>query len=147
MPTEPNYLLDTNIIALLFRGNPPLALQNKISQTLPTQRFICSVTLQEMMKGRLAQLSKAEDPKNKQSLWQQHELFMRTFHYLQTFPTILYAQEADGVFAAIPNSLKRRGVSDCRIAACAISNGYTLVTQNTGDFSEIPGLVLEDWTI
>ena len=72
---------------------------------------------------------------------------MRTFHYMQTFPTILYAQEADEVFAAMPNSLKRRGVPDCRIAACAISNGYTLVTQNTGDFSEIPGLVLEDWTI
>ncbi len=147
MPTEPNYLLDTNILSLIFRGTAPLTLQSKISQTLPTHCFICSVTIQEMMKGRLAQISKAEDPKFKLSLWKQHELFVRTFQDLHTFQALLYDEASDRVFAAMSNAQRRKGVSDCRIAACAISHGYVLVTHNTNDFTGIPGLTVEDWTI
>ena len=147
MPTETNYLLDTNILSMIFRGSAPVALQARISQTLPTQRFICSVTIQEMMKGRLAQISKAEDPKFKLSLWKQHELFVSTFQDLHTFQTLLYDEASDRVFAAMTDAQKRKGVSDCRIAACALSHGCVLVTQNTSDFMEIPGLVVEDWTI
>jgi tRNA(fMet)-specific endonuclease VapC len=147
MPTESRYLLDTNIITLLLRGNPPVALQNKLSQTNPTQRFICSVTVQEMMKGRLAQLSKAEAPKVKLELWRQHDIFLQTFEYLKALPTVLYDQPADAIFAGMSNSQKRKGASDCRIAACALSHGCVLVTKNTSDFAEIPGLVIEDWTI
>jgi tRNA(fMet)-specific endonuclease VapC len=147
MPTKPSYLLDTNIITLLLRGNPPVALQNRLSQTSPTQRFICSVTIQEMMKGRLAQLSRAEDPKAKSELWRQHEIFLQTFQHLQSLLAILYDEQADTIFAGMSNGQKRKGVPDCRIAACALSHGCVLVTQNTSDFTGISGLVIEDWTI
>ena len=33
------------------------------------------------------------------------------------------------------------------IAAIAMSNGGTLVTHNTREFSRIQGLLVEDWTI
>ena len=147
MPTETNYLLDTNILSMIFRGSAPVVLQTKISQTLPTQRFICSVTIQEMMKGRLAQISKAEDPKLKLSLSKQHELFVNTFHDLHIFPTVVYDEASDTIFGSLSSKLKLKGATDCRIAACAISRGYVLVTQNTRDFAVIPGLVIEDWTI
>ena len=35
---------------------------------------------------------------------------------------------------------------DRMIAAQAISTGLVLVTNNTTDFSNIPGLMLENWT-
>jgi tRNA(fMet)-specific endonuclease VapC len=36
---------------------------------------------------------------------------------------------------------------DLRIASIAISRGLVLLTRNARDFSKIPELVIEDWTI
>jgi tRNA(fMet)-specific endonuclease VapC len=38
------------------------------------------------------------------------------------------------------------GALDTLIAAQALSLGVVLVTNNTGEFSRIPGLIVEDWT-
>ena len=40
----------------------------------------------------------------------------------------------------------RRRVTDRMIAATAIANGMTLATTNAQDVSDIPGLVIEDWS-
>jgi tRNA(fMet)-specific endonuclease VapC len=39
------------------------------------------------------------------------------------------------------------GPYDFQIAAIALSHGFTLVTHNTGEFSRVAGLNLEDWEI
>jgi tRNA(fMet)-specific endonuclease VapC len=36
---------------------------------------------------------------------------------------------------------------DLRIAAIAIANQMTLLTQNTVDFERIPGLQIDDWLV
>jgi tRNA(fMet)-specific endonuclease VapC len=36
---------------------------------------------------------------------------------------------------------------DLRIASIALSQGLILLTRNTRDFSKVPGLVTQDWTI
>jgi len=40
----------------------------------------------------------------------------------------------------------RVATMDLRIAAIAISNNLVLLTRNTGDFSKVPNLIIEDWT-
>ena len=37
------------------------------------------------------------------------------------------------------------GPNDLMIASIARSRGLTVVTHNTGEFSRVPGLTLEDW--
>jgi tRNA(fMet)-specific endonuclease VapC len=37
------------------------------------------------------------------------------------------------------------GPYDMQIAAIALANGCTLVTHNFGEFSRVPGLMIEDW--
>ena len=37
------------------------------------------------------------------------------------------------------------GPNDLLIASIALASGLTLVTHNTGEFSRVPGLKLEDW--
>lgn len=38
------------------------------------------------------------------------------------------------------------GGNDLWIAATALAHGATLVTNNTGEFTRVSDLVLEDWT-
>jgi tRNA(fMet)-specific endonuclease VapC len=38
------------------------------------------------------------------------------------------------------------GPNDLIVAATTMSNGGTLVTHNTKEFSAVPGLLFEDWT-
>ena len=41
----------------------------------------------------------------------------------------------------------RVATMDLRIAAIAISNSLVLLTRNISDFSKVPGLITEDWTV
>jgi tRNA(fMet)-specific endonuclease VapC len=52
-------------------------------------------------------------------------------------------------FGKVRGSLLQRGISvptaDLMIAAVALVHNLTLVTHNTADFQNIPGLRLDDW--
>lgn len=41
----------------------------------------------------------------------------------------------------------RIATMDLRIAAIALANNLTVLTQNTRDFGKVPGLITEDWTV
>ena len=53
---------------------------------------------------------------------------------------------AGRVFDSLIARRVRVSTMDLRIASIALSNGLTLLTRNTRDFAQVPGLVTEDWT-
>jgi tRNA(fMet)-specific endonuclease VapC len=60
---------------------------------------------------------------------------------------IEFDQAAAAEFNRLRSCRVRIGTMDLRIAAVALTRGYTVLTSNTRDFSQVPGLTTEDWTV
>lgn len=70
---------------------------------------------------------------------------------LSKFKVVPFSREAAALGGAIHARLakvgKTIGERDSMIAGIALASGFTLVTDNTGEFSRVPGLALENWRL
>jgi tRNA(fMet)-specific endonuclease VapC len=57
-----------------------------------------------------------------------------------------YDTNAASIFGGFIAQKIRIGTMDLRIAATALSQNRTLLTQNLRDYQRVPGLLVEDWT-
>lgn len=64
--------------------------------------------------------------------------------FLKALPLLPFDEAAARAYAALPF---RRRSFDRLIAAHALSIGATVVTNNEADFEDVPGLVVENWTV
>ena len=58
-----------------------------------------------------------------------------------------YLLDTDHISADLRRQGVRISTMDLRIAAIAISRNLVLLTRNVSDFSKVPGLIIEDWTV
>jgi tRNA(fMet)-specific endonuclease VapC len=140
------YLLDTDTLSLVFRGGEegyPL-LKRRLEETPPETRFVCAVTVEEMLAGALAKI-RLEETKHQGTSG--YALLVRLVRFLSTFPILPFNDEANALYQAMPAAIKRQGRGDCKIAAVALRHGCTMVTRNVSHFSAIPGVACEDWTV
>ena len=130
------YLLDTNICIYLIKEKNP-ALKLKLYKKGIGCCAVSAITLAELAYGA-EKSSKVEQ--NKLALG----LFLAPFELLP-FPT------AAGLFyGSIRQQLEKRGEIiggyDLLIAAHALTESLTLVTNNVAEFSRVEGLRIEDWS-
>jgi tRNA(fMet)-specific endonuclease VapC len=64
--------------------------------------------------------------------------------FIEEVPVLPFDEQAARAYATIPF---KRASYDRLIAAHALSLGLTMVTDNPKHFADVPGLVLENWTI
>jgi tRNA(fMet)-specific endonuclease VapC len=57
-----------------------------------------------------------------------------------------YTAQTDALVSDLRKQGLRIGTQDLRIAAITVANAAILVTRNSRDFAQVPGLVLEDWS-
>ncbi|WP_419816526.1 type II toxin-antitoxin system VapC family toxin [Glacieibacterium sp.] len=122
---EPRYLLDSNIAIYILKGVAPLA-QARVEASDLGSIVTSSVCLAEMLIGLLDREREALD---------------RLLLQIDTLP---FDEAAARRYADLP--FKRRSY-DRLIGAHALSLGLTVVTANSGDFDDIPGLRVENWTV
>ena len=136
------YIWDTNHVSLYERSHSRIT--ERFRQTSPGEVFISIITAEEVMRGRLAGInsSKTEDERLARLYW-----FQKTLDLLKDFPIHAYSAEAKAGFDHLRRQKFRIGSQDLRIAAIALSVGATLVTCNVVDFSKVPGLTIQDWTV
>ncbi len=130
------YLLDTNICVFVIRGKSPLVLQ-RFRQQLPDDLGVSTVTLAELRYGA----DKSNDPiRNHAAL----------NSFLAPIQILTFDAECADYYGKVRSDLERRGLPigplDTMIAAQSLRLNVPLVTNNTSEFSRVPGLKLEDWS-
>lgn len=131
------YLLDTNACIHHLRF-PTSSVARRMATLQRTEIAVCSVTKSELFYGSM----RSQTPT--QSLRKQQD-------FLVQFVSLPFDDQAAAVCGRIRGQLANQGMSigpfDSLIAAIAVSHDLVLVTHNTGEFSRVEGLVLEDWQI
>jgi tRNA(fMet)-specific endonuclease VapC len=137
-------LLDTNIVGKLLRGDPKV-----ISRLANAEGkvFVNGIVVQEIIVGGYeAEIHKIMTGASKSDLGTMYGYMLDAVKKLAAFDLLPYTTEAENKYKALKKLLGHRlKKSDGRIAAHAVQLGFILVTQNTKDFEEIPGLTLENW--
>jgi tRNA(fMet)-specific endonuclease VapC len=129
------YLLDSNVCIQYLRGRNVL-IQQRLAAKLVQEIRRCTVVLAELYVGVL----RSPNPgANRASV----DAFAGPYLCLP------FDQAAADEYARIRHHLEMLGTPigpyDLQIGAIALANGCTLVTHNTGEFSRVPGLQMEDW--
>jgi len=127
-------LLDTNICIHVINARPPAVLQ-RFRQHRMGEIGVCSVVAAELAYG----VAKSGSARNRQAL----EMFLAPLVVLP------FDEAALWVYGDLRAELERKGTPigslDTMIAAHALSQQSTLVTNNTREFARVPELALENW--
>ena len=129
------YLLDTNICIFAMKNTYP-ALSQKLFRILPSEIFVSSVTVGELEYGCY------------KSKWGERTKSIMNL-FLAAYTILPFDRDDAAVFGRIRAELAKEGspigLYDLQIAAQGISKCLTVVTHNTGEFSRVSGIQLEDW--
>lgn len=129
------YMLDTNICIYAQKGVPSVV--NRIEKFWQSGLFISSITLGELQFG--VEASTAYE-KNLQRL---HNL-------LAALDVVEFGTQAAVNYGKICAYLRNHGTPigtmDMLIAAHALAENMTLVTNNVREFERVPDLSIENWT-
>jgi len=135
------YLLDADSASLALNGNERV--RSRIRQAQVPGVWLSVIAAEEMTRGVLGLINKNRD---KAGLSTDYDFLTRLLDSFCDYSIHPYDAQAAGVYASFSAQVKRVGTQDCRIAASAIAAGWTVVTANRKDFSQIPGVRFADWS-
>jgi tRNA(fMet)-specific endonuclease VapC len=130
-------LLDTNAWIHVL-NHPAGAVAARLARQQPADVFLCSVVLSELLFGAYTSTRQAANLALVALLQQQ-------------FASLAFDDAAADHYARIRAHLEALGTPigpyDMQSAGIALNHGLVVVTQNTAEFSRVPGLHLEDRTV
>ena len=129
------YLLDTNICIYIANGRP-LAVRHRFEKHTLDELAMSVITVGELRYG-------AEKSNNRERAVATINQLVRM---IQPHAVPLSAAEHYGQIRA---GLQQQGLpignNDLWLAAHAMAEGWTIVTNNTREFERVPGLQIENW--
>lgn len=135
-----NYLIDTNVISELVSIKPHLNVISWFEQIPSETAFLSVLTLGEIRKG----VEKVKDDKRRRKLliWLEHDLVKMFDERILA----VSAQVADRWGRLQCQVTRTLPAIDSLIASTALHYDMALVTRNTDDFSDCPGLeIINPW--
>ncbi|HEU5116624.1 MAG TPA: type II toxin-antitoxin system VapC family toxin [Isosphaeraceae bacterium] len=130
-----SYLLDTNACIQYLRQRDS-AIVARIASMTPASLRLCSVVKAELYHGACCSQQVGEN-------------LVKVENFVRPFLSLPFDDDAAREYGHVRYDLQSRGVMigphDLQIAVIALIHGLTLVTHNTREFSQVTGLMLEDW--
>ena len=136
------FLLDTDHVSLDQRGHP--FVRARVQSAGSAQVAVSIITVEEQMRGWLAAIRATTTPQARVIAYQRLRMAVE---YFASFAVIDYTTKVEVLVSDMRKQGIRIGTQDLRIAAIAIVHGTILVTRNVRDFAQVPGLVIEDWSV
>ena len=136
------YLLDTDTFSLYLQND--VKVMRAIVAHLPNPMAISIVTVQEVWAGWATAIARA---KTADLIAATYARLTETVNELRNWSVISFPVAALTRYDALKKQKLNVGGNDLRIASIALEIGATVVTRNHCDFSRIPGVVIEDWSV
>lgn len=140
------FLFDTDHISILQRrsGSAFAVLATHLAIHPPADIAFSIASFHEQLIGGHSFLVRAKTMAETVRGYQMLEQIRRDF----TIATVLpFDAAAAAIFDRLHAARIRVATMDLRIASIALANNLVLVTSNKRDFSKVPALTIEDWTI
>jgi tRNA(fMet)-specific endonuclease VapC len=140
------YLLDTDHISFLQRraGREFSQLTARMAQ-YPIEDFVLSaISFHEQVIGAHSFINRA---KTNADTLRGYVLLMETLQGFSAAPVLPFDAQAIQIFDSLKAQRIRVSTMDLRIACIALANNVVLLTRNVRDFSKVPNLTMEDWSI
>jgi tRNA(fMet)-specific endonuclease VapC len=138
------YILDTNCFSDLQKNHPMMVQRVEVNAE---NLAVTIVTVEEAIRGWFDFIRKNSAPSQADKLVWGYTRLWDTLDDFKTLNILKFDQNASTIYTAFRRQRIRISTQDLRIAAIVLANNAILVTRNNRDFSQVPGLVQEDWTI
>ncbi|MGF7170986.1 tRNA(fMet)-specific endonuclease VapC [Sphingobium xanthum] len=123
------YLIDSDLAIYSMGGEPDSVLNRRLASCYPGDVAISAVSFAEVALGTWN-----GKPPRQEIL----DAFIRVV------PIVDFDEAAARAYASLPF---KRARFDRLLAAHALSIGAIIITNNEADFADVPGLVIENWTL
>jgi len=140
------YLLDTDHISFLQRRSSLEFghLSLRMAQYPITDFALSVVSFHEQVIGAHSFINRSQ---SNTDIARGYRLLLEILNGFVNAPVLPFDEGAIAIFDRVRRQKVRVATMDLRIAAIAISNSLVLLTRNISDFSKVPRLITEDWTI
>jgi tRNA(fMet)-specific endonuclease VapC len=140
------YLLDTDHLSIIQRqtGQDYINLSTRMAQYPLSDFAISIVTFHEQLLGSHTYISRA---RNDSEVVKGYEMMVRLVNDFKVLPLVSFDADAATALSQLQAQRIQLARMDSRIAAIALSHKLVLLTRNHRDFSKVPGLLIEDWTV
>jgi tRNA(fMet)-specific endonuclease VapC len=138
------WILDTDHVSLLLERHPQVS--RKVSE-VGADVAITIVTVQELFNGWVVRINNSKEIEDVVRLYRKLD---RTVLLCKRIPVLSFDEVVGDRYRQMlqetPSLSRKRLEKDMRIAAIALVNDAIVVTRNDRDFSQVPGIRLENWT-
>jgi tRNA(fMet)-specific endonuclease VapC len=138
-------ILDTDHLTVIQRQSQPTysILRARLSRMPATDIGTTIINVEEQMRGWLAVVGRS---RRLEQVIAAYRHLHASLSFFGAIPIFEFDEPAAQRYLQLRRSRIRLGSMDLKIAAVAISRGAILLSRNLGDFRQIPGLIVQDWT-